>query len=216
MSRIQNPSSTDKKSEIQYLGFGIFSVEFRIQDCLGLLYMKQFTKTPRFDDNQAKFIMNEIQPFKSLKVVPCELSCKNMISWHMKVTCYFQMWKDHRCYGYIINRAFCSKKIIKWNILAFIGVYIKNRTLHGCLEIRNFSSCVENKWNIFQYEKRNFVSLRTHVISSINPWSQKRGYQSLPLKAIVGSTPLPSSLGYPRQWMGFHFMYSTCFKISLI
>ena len=153
MSRIQNPSSTDKKSEIQYLGFGIFSVEFRIQDCLGLLYMKQFTKTPRFDDNQAKFIMNEIQPFKSLKVVPCELSCKNMISWHMKVTCYFQMWKDHRCYGYIINRAFRSKKIIKWNILAFIGVYIKNRTLHGCLEIRNFSSCVENKWN-------NYFSIR--------------------------------------------------------
>ena len=53
----------------------------------------------------------------------------------------------------------------------FIGVYIINRTLHGRLEIRNFSSCVENKWNIFQHEKRNFVSLCSHVISSIYPWS---------------------------------------------
>ena len=189
MSRIQNPSSTDKDSRIQYLGSGIFSMEFRIQDCLGLLYMKQFTKIPKFDDNWAKLILNKIQPFKSLKVVPRELLCENMISWHMKITCYFHMWKDHRCYSYIINRAFHSKKIIKWNILAFNGVYTKNRTLHGRLEIRNFSSCVENKWNIFQHKKRNFVSLRTHVISSIYPWSQKREYQSLPLKAIVGSTP---------------------------
>ena len=27
-----------------------------------------------------------------------------------------------------------------WN---FIGVYVINRTLHDCLEIQNFSSCVE-------------------------------------------------------------------------
>ena len=42
--------------------------------------MKQFTKIPKFDDNLAKFILNEIQPFKSLKVVPRELLCENMIS----------------------------------------------------------------------------------------------------------------------------------------
>ena len=43
----------------------------------------------------------------------------------------------------------------------FIGVYIINRTLHGRLEIRNFSSRVENislvrcahSWNIFQHSK---------------------------------------------------------------
>ena len=52
---------------------------------------------------------------------------------------------------------------------------IINRTLHGRLEIRNFSSRVENislvrcahSWNIFQHSKRNFVSPRSHVISSI-------------------------------------------------
>ena len=52
----------------------------------------------------------------------------------------------------------------------FIGVYITNRTLHGCLEIRNFSSRVENIFNecALQHSKRNFVSLRDHVIPSIS------------------------------------------------
>ena len=45
----------------------------------------------------------------------------------------------------------------------FIGVYVIKRTLHGRLEIRNFSSRVEK---IF-HSKRNFVSPRGHVISSI-------------------------------------------------
>ena len=39
-----------------------------------------------------------------------------------------------------------------------------NRTLHGRLEMQNFSSSVEK---YFQHEKRNFVSPRGHVISSI-------------------------------------------------
>ena len=59
----------------------------------------------------------------------------------------------------------------------FIGVYIINRILHGCLEIRNFSSRVEKNIslaccphlrNIFPHRKRNFVSSRGHVISSIS------------------------------------------------
>ena len=48
----------------------------------------------------------------------------------------------------------------------FIGVYIINRTLHGHLEIQNFSLSVEKI--IFQHLKRNFVSPRGHVISSIS------------------------------------------------
>ena len=46
----------------------------------------------------------------------------------------------------------------------FIGVYIIKKTLHGRLEIQNFSSHVEK---IFQHSTRNFVSPRSHVISSI-------------------------------------------------
>ena len=34
--------------------------------------------------------------------IPGELSRVNMISLHVKITCYFQKWKDHHCYGYII------------------------------------------------------------------------------------------------------------------
>ena len=48
----------------------------------------------------------------------------------------------------------------------FIGVYIINRTLNGRLEIRNFSTRVEKIF--FQHSKRNFVSPRGHVISSIS------------------------------------------------
>ena len=48
----------------------------------------------------------------------------------------------------------------------FIGVYIINRTLHGRLETRNFSTRVEKIF--FQRSKRNFVSPSGHVISSIS------------------------------------------------
>ena len=59
----------------------------------------------------------------------------------------------------------------------FIGVYIINKTLHGRLEIQNFSSRVEKNisllhcahlWNIFQHSKINFVSLFGRVKSSIS------------------------------------------------
>ena len=73
--------------------------------------------------------------------IPGELSRENMISSHLKITCYFHMWKYHRCYGYIINRAFRRKKPFHWNGLVF----------HWC----------------FQHSKRNFVSPRGHVIFSI-------------------------------------------------
>ena len=63
----------------------------------------------------------------------------------------------------------------------FIGVYIINRTLHGRLEIRNFSSRVEK---IFQHSKRNFVSQRGHVISSIY-----QGLHSLEKSLNIYATP---------------------------
>ena len=89
-----------------------------------------------------------------------ELFCENMISSCMKITCYFHMWKVDHCLGEMV-----------WQ---FIGVYIINRTLHGRLEIRIFSSCVEKYFtcslhslgNILQHSKRNFISPRGHVISS--------------------------------------------------
>ena len=38
---------------------------------------------------------------------------------HVKITCYLHMWKYHRCYGYIINSVFHTKKLLKWNGFVF-------------------------------------------------------------------------------------------------
>ena len=66
-----------------------------------------------------------------ISIFTCE---NNMLSSHVK----------YLCYGYKINRAFHSKceSEMLWYFI-FIGVYKINRTLHGHLEIRNFSSCAE-------------------------------------------------------------------------
>ena len=79
--------------------------------------------------------------------IPGKLSRENMISSHVKITCYLHTWKDHRCYGYIINRAFCREK---WMVWYFTAVYIINKTLHGRSVIRNFSSCVEKYFNTWR------------------------------------------------------------------
>ena len=73
---------------------------------------------------------------------------------------------------------------VKWFDISLVFIIIIKRTLHGCLEIRNFSSCVEK---IFQlHSKRNFVSPRGHVISSIKVMLQVSstpfGFYHLPCK----------------------------------
>ena len=68
---------------------------------------------------------------------------------------------------------FAAKSEMVWY---FIDVYIITRTLHGRLETdnRNFSSCVEKYFTLsrsfvkYFHSKRNFVSPRGNVISSIN------------------------------------------------
>ena len=45
--------------------------------------------------------------------IPSELSRENLISSHLKITCYLHMWKYHHCYGFIINRTFQTKKLFK-------------------------------------------------------------------------------------------------------
>ena len=88
-----------------------------------------------------------------------ELSHESMISSLVKITCYFHMWKDHHCYGYIINHAFCSqKKYLSEMIWNFIGVYIINSTLHGRLEIQNFSFRVEKYFTSGRSEQVKYLS----------------------------------------------------------
>ena len=110
--------------------------------------------------------------------IPGELSRENMISSHIKISCYVHMWKYHCCYGYIINRTFRRIKLFQWNGLVFhwcLYNKINNRTVHGHLEIQNLSSSVgkyftsehSERVKYFQHEKINFVSPCGHVISSI-------------------------------------------------
>ena len=56
--------------------------------------------------------------------IPSELSRENMTSSHAsshtwKEHVIFTCSQDHRCYGYIINRASQSKKLFEWNGLVF-------------------------------------------------------------------------------------------------
>ena len=45
--------------------------------------------------------------------IPGELSRENLVSSNVKITYYLQMLKYHRCYGYITNFAFHTKKLLK-------------------------------------------------------------------------------------------------------
>ena len=108
--------------------------------------------------------------------IPGELSHENLISSHVKITCYLHMWKYHLCYGYITNCAFHTKKPLKWNGLVFHWCSYNKKNITWPLGDTKFLfSCWWNislircthSWNIFQHSKRNFVSLCGHVISSM-------------------------------------------------
>ena len=98
--------------------------------------------------------------------IPHELSRENKISSHVKYT-----WKDHRCYAYIISRAFrknMNKKHIKGNGYYVFYWWLCNKyNITGPLGYKNFLfSC----WKVFhewaQHSKRNFVFARGYVMFS--------------------------------------------------
>ena len=102
-------------------------------------------------------------------------------------TWYLHMWKQHviftcennynHCYGYIINRTFHTKKLLKWNGLVvhwslynkiehYMAAWRYKISLMTCWKNISFVRCAHS-WNIFQHSKRNLVSPHSHVISSI-------------------------------------------------
>ena len=104
--------------------------------------------------------------------IPGELSRENLISSHVKITCYLHMWKYYRCYGYIINRAFHTKKLLKWNgLVVHWCLYNKQnitwplgytKFLFSCWKNISLARCAHS-WNTFQHSKRNFVSPSGHI-----------------------------------------------------
>ena len=115
-------------------------------------------------ESEVKITNNRTNYYLNTNEIPGELSRKNLISSHVKITRYLHTWKCHGCYGYIINSTFHAKKLLEWNGWYFIGVYIINRTLHGGLEIRNFSSSVE-KYFIFPAQPFNILYL-LHILNA--------------------------------------------------
>ena len=120
-----------------------------------------------------------IKPFYHINTneIPGDLSRENMISSHVKITCYLHLWKGNRCYGYIINGAFHTKKLLKRNGLVFRWcLYNKQNITWPLGDTKFLFSCWKNislvrcahSSNIVQHSKRNFVSPRGHVISSMN------------------------------------------------
>ena len=91
--------------------------------------------------------------------IPGELSRESLISSHVKITCYLDMCKCHRCYDYIINRAFHTKILLKWNGLV----------VHWCSYNKDYITWPlgDTKFLFSCHSKRNFVSPRGHLISSI-------------------------------------------------
>ena len=79
----------------------------------------QFLKTTRvvcnFHNNLSTPFWRYTISFYNINTneIPSELSRENLISSHVKITCYLHMWKYHRCYGFIINRTFQTKKLFK-------------------------------------------------------------------------------------------------------
>ena len=110
----------------------------------------------------------------------------NQVSFRAK-TWYFHMWKYHRCYGYIINRAFHTKKLLKWNGLIFHWcLYNKKNITWPLGDTKFLFECW--KWIFFQHEKRNFV----WAIAS------KKRQQLLSAAPRAALTPLSCSPNFPR------------------
>ena len=79
--------------------------------------------------------------------IPDELSRENLVSSHVTITCYLHTRKYQCCYCFMAP--FTPKNYQSEMVLYFIGVYIINRTLHGRLEIWNFSSRIEKIFHSF-------------------------------------------------------------------
>ena len=103
---------------------------------------------------------------------PGELSCENLIFSPVKITSYLHMWKYHCCYGFIINRAFHTKKLLKWNGLVLHWCLYNNWNITWPLGDTKFLfSCWKNislihcahLWNIFK-EKFRFSARPCNIL----------------------------------------------------
>ena len=77
--------------------------------------------------------------------IPGKLSRENLISSRVKITCYLHVWKYHSCYGYIIGRAFHTKKLLKRNGFFLVLKKYCTRSLRSLVK---YFSTLEEKFRI--------------------------------------------------------------------
>lgn len=125
-----------------------------------------------------------------------ELLGKNMISLHVKITCYLHVQKVHHCYGCTFrSEHWCWYKreehCIATKKYEISLVVLKNIPLIHC-------AC---SWNIFQYLKRNFLSscaLQCNIFYVHSPkyWSTNPLAAPAPAVAALVPTWSPFSSGF--------------------
>ena len=96
----------------------IFLISVRTLDCSKKekkrdVGVQKLSARSRDAVNTQTFLAESIFYYINNNDIPGELSRENLISSDVEITCYLHMRKYHRCYGYIINRAFHTKKLLR-------------------------------------------------------------------------------------------------------
>ena len=149
-----------------------FSKSWNYRSCLKSSAISAFWKTHKCNLSEKNHVISYLlykHRWNTKWAFPRKL---HIFSHEDNMLLYLHTWRDHRCYGYIINRAFESKLI--WY---FTGVCIKNRILHIRLWVWILSSRVQLHVSLVRYRvehlKIKFIFTRRHVISSINDINMK-------------------------------------------
>ena len=145
-------------------------------------------------------LYNFISEFHNIFVTGILWWVTTLINWTILL---FQKWVKKNC-------VLCRN---------FISIYKINRTLHGRLGIRILSSCAER---YVQCSKINFVSLRSHVISSI--WfSRGNSYRSTKRDQTYSKRPRSlwpahSKASWVKGWeikQTFSIITCTCNQVTV-
>ena len=110
---------------------------------------------------------------------------KYQVSFRTK-TWYLHMWKYHRCYGYIINRAFHTKKLLKWNGLVFHWCLYNKKNITWPLGDTKFLFLC---WkNISSLEEKFHISVRPcyiNILYSLYKHQRNRIYMADSIKVAL-------------------------------
>ena len=103
-------------------------------------------------------IWNKSYYYINTNETPGELSRKNLISSRVKITYYLHVWKYHHCYGYIIDLAFHTKKIIKLNGNgSSLGTVVRNNcwemAIMGREGVTDATSVWDKDWHVNIFKK---------------------------------------------------------------